>query len=97
MINSNAQVGRNCRLHPGVTIGDSKGFAPVIGDEVFIGPGAGVYGNVSIGDRVHIAPGATVWTDVPDDTIVLPASPTFRVRDGDTVQAVLRRRVRPNG
>lgn len=54
VVNSEAVIGKNCNIHHGVTIGqanrgDKKGY-PVIGDRVFIGPGAVVIiGKVKVG------------------------------------------------
>ena len=74
-----AAIGRNCTLFHQVTIGsntlkDSRGFgAPVIGDDVYIGCGAKIIGNVRIGNRVLIGANCVVTRDVPDDsTVVLP-------------------------
>lgn len=40
VVNKDARIGRNCRIHVGVNIGSVKGGAPQIGDNVYIGPGA---------------------------------------------------------
>ncbi|MFC7756031.1 serine acetyltransferase [Tsukamurella soli] len=69
VVNQNAIVGRNCRLHQGVTIGEANGKAPVIGDDVHISPNAMVIG-ADVGDRVGIRAGAVVTKDVPDDVDV---------------------------
>jgi serine O-acetyltransferase len=67
------------RLHPKVRIGDRVGImhevtiattqhrvgAPVIGNDVFIGPGAKIVGPVTIGDGATIAPNSLVISDVP--------------------------------
>jgi len=44
--------------------------APVIGDNVFIGSGAKIIGNIKIGSNVFIAPNATVIRDVEDGVTV---------------------------
>ncbi|MBN9177786.1 MAG: serine acetyltransferase [Microbacterium sp.] len=84
VVNSKAQVGRNCRLHPGVTLGSTRDEAPVIGDEVFLGPGAAVFGAVTIGNRVHIGPGVVITRDVDDDMVVYPTKPLSRARTRPT-------------
>ncbi|MDR6173592.1 serine acetyltransferase [Nocardioides zeae] len=66
VVNGDAVVGRNCRIHQNVTIGAIGGEAPVIGDDVFIGPGAGIYGPVRIGSGAKIGPHAYVVDDVPE-------------------------------
>lgn len=84
VINSKARVGANCRLHHGVTIGSTRGKAPLIGDEVFMAPGSSVYGEVVVGDRVHLGPGVVIIEDVGDDTVHLPAAASQRKRTRDT-------------
>lgn len=78
-ISSGAIVGDNCVIFHQVTIGsntlvDSKGKgAPTIGDNVYIGCGAKIIGNVKIGNNVRIGANCVVTQDVPDNsTIVLP-------------------------
>lgn len=65
VVHPDARIGARCRIHQGVTIGAANGGAPVIGDDVFIGPNALVLGPVSIGDRAFIYPSAVVTSDVP--------------------------------
>lgn len=54
-----AKVGKNCRIHPSTCIGDYNG-APVIGDNVYIGPGAKLFGNITIGNNVAIGANSVV-------------------------------------
>lgn len=71
IINKNAKIGRGGVIYPGVTIGQtSHGKVPVIGDNVFIGLGAKVFGDIKIGNNVIIAPNAIVVKDVPDNAVV---------------------------
>jgi serine O-acetyltransferase len=68
-VHPNARVGANCRIHQGVTLGEAKGRAPTLGDDVYIYPGAIVLG-VDVGSRVGIRAGAVVTKPVPDDAEV---------------------------
>lgn len=75
VINMEAVIGDNCYLSHGVTIGKTnrgvlKGV-PMIGDYVWIGPGAVIVGAVTIGDNVLIAPNAYVNVSVPSNSIVI--------------------------
>ena len=70
-----AVIGKNCTIFHQVTIGGGKGGAPVIGDDVMIGPGAKILGGVHIGNRVNIGANAVVVKDVPDDTTVVVDHP----------------------
>lgn len=61
-----AQIGSNCRIHEGVTIGATNGSneAAIIGDNVFIGSGAKIIGKVKISSNVAIAANAVVVNDI---------------------------------
>jgi serine O-acetyltransferase len=63
VVNSDAKVGRNCRLHVCVNIGKNplgNNNAPVIGDNCYIGPGAKIFGDITIGDNSFIGANAVV-------------------------------------
>ncbi len=69
-----ARIGLNCNLSQLVTIGVSrrgelKGV-PVIGDEVYIGPGAVIFGAIQVGDRAAIGANCVVTKDVPEDAVM---------------------------
>lgn len=72
VINPNAKVGDNCRIHEGVTIGTTNGstMAPKIGNNCFIGTGAKIIGDIVIGNNVAIGAGAVVVCDVKDNVTV---------------------------
>jgi serine O-acetyltransferase len=76
------RIGRNCWLHHGVTIGWDyfTGRRPRIGDDVFIGAGAKVFGDVTIGDRVRIGANAVVARDITADSAVSVAATRIRSR-----------------
>ena len=44
---------------------------PIIGDNVYIGAGAIIIGNIKVGNNVVIGAGAVVVTDVPDRAIII--------------------------
>jgi serine O-acetyltransferase len=69
------KIGKNCNLSQGVTVGKTnrgknKGY-PVIGDNVYIGPGAKVIGAVKVGNNVAIGANCVVTKDVPDNAVVV--------------------------
>lgn len=70
-INSAVSIGKNCTILQMVTIGWNKDGAPQIGDNVMIGAGAILVGNIRIGNNVKIGAGAIVVEDVPDDCTVV--------------------------
>jgi serine O-acetyltransferase len=70
VVSDTAVVGRNCRIHADVNIGVANGAAPTIGDRVYIGPGAKIFGGIVIGDDVAIGANAVVNRDVPSGVSV---------------------------
>ena len=56
----------NLTIENGVTIGAEKGESPTLGDNVFIGAGAKIIGDVKIGSDVKIGANAVVLKDLPD-------------------------------
>ena len=64
-----AHVGANCRIHPSTSIGDYNG-APTLGDNVYIGPGAKLYGPITIGSNVAIGANAVVNNSFPDNCTI---------------------------
>jgi len=74
VINPRAIIGENCNISQGVTIGivnsGPKQGVPIIGDRVYIGPGAKVIGNIKIGNDVAIGANAVVINDVTDSVTV---------------------------
>ena len=75
VVSQKATIGRNCNISQGVTIGRAnrgrnRGY-PVLGDNVYIGPGAVIAGSVRIGNNVAIGANCVVTMDIPDDSVVV--------------------------
>lgn len=72
-ISRHAKIGEGCIIFQGVTIGsntlsDSKNHgSPTIGNNVYIGSGATIVGNIVIGDNVRIGANTTVTKSVESD------------------------------
>ena len=68
VVSTAAKIGKNCRLHEGVNIGATNGstLAPKIGDNVFIGSGAKIIGDISIADNVAIGANAVVVKSITE-------------------------------
>lgn len=69
-----ASFGDYCRIRNGVVIGlrhVDDPCAPRIGNNVDIGAGAKILGNISIGNNVVIGANAVVISDVPDNHIAV--------------------------
>lgn len=68
------EIGANCVLHHNVTLGQrvaagSQGV-PRFGDNVWIGPGCTVTGDVTVGDGVTISAGTVLSKSVPAGALV---------------------------
>jgi len=78
------EFGNNCSVAQGVTVG-SKGAGksngwPVFGNDVYIGAGAKVIGNIRIGNNVTIGANCVVLNDVPDDSLVVGVPGKFKTK-----------------
>lgn len=75
VIGETSIIGDNCLIYHNVTLGSVKNIKskrhPTIGNNVMIGTGAVILGNIIIGDNVKIGANATILKDVlPNQTIV---------------------------
>jgi serine O-acetyltransferase len=85
VVSVNAKIGANCRIHPSTCIGAAGGKkeAPTIGDNVYIGPGAKLYGNIIIGNNIAIAPNAAVSSSFTDEKILIGGVPARYIKNID--------------
>lgn len=78
VVNGNARIGKNCCIQNNVNIGNNgKGSqkSPQIGDNVYIGPGAVLYGNITIADNCFIGANAVVNKSVTEEYSVIVGVP----------------------
>lgn len=77
-------IGDDCLIYHGVTLGMTGKHGgkrhPTLGNNVMVGAGSIVLGDIYIGDNVRIAAGSVVIHDVPNDTTVA-GNPAHVVRD----------------
>lgn len=81
IVNQNASVGKNCRLHACTTIGatNGKSKAPIIGDNVYIGSGAKVIGDIRIGNNIAIGANSVVNKSFEEDNITIAGIPAKQI------------------
>ncbi len=88
VVNEQVIIGKNCNLSQQVTIGVSRRGAragvPVIGDNVYIGPGAKIFGNVRVGNNAAIGANCVVTQDVPDFGVMVGVPGRVISYDGST-------------
>lgn len=84
---SATRIGRNCTLTHNVTIGlglaGPENILPTIGDNVWIGTGSVIAGNITIGDGVTISAGSIVTRSIPAGCLVAGNPARVIARDYD--------------
>jgi len=77
VINQNVTVGANCRIHADTNIGASGGTdkAPQIGDNVYIGPGVKIFGDISISSNVAIGANSVVAKSFDKEHVMIAGIP----------------------
>tara|TARA_R110002020_G_scaffold350396_5_gene563804 strand:- start:556 stop:1140 length:585 start_codon:yes stop_codon:yes gene_type:complete len=85
IVSNHAKVGKNCRIHACTNIGASGGGnrAPHIGNNVYIGPGAKIFGDIDIADNIAIAANSSVNKSFSNPNIMLAGSPAVEVKNID--------------
>ncbi len=75
VIGETAEIGNDVLIYQQVTLGgtgkEHGKRHPTIGNNVILGAGAKILGNIKIGDNVRIGAGSVVVEDVPDDCTVV--------------------------
>ncbi len=80
IVNARARVGARGAMHPGVTIGASRGKVPTIGNDVILDPGAKIFGGVTMADGSRAAANAVVTSDVQSGEIAFGVPARARPR-----------------
>lgn len=93
VIGETAQIADNVLLYQGVTLGGTgleKGKRhPTVGNNVVIGAGAKVLGNITIGDNSYIGANAVVVRDVPPNSTIVGVPGRVTKQDGKKIDVVL--------
>jgi serine O-acetyltransferase len=93
VIGETAIIGDNVLLYQGATLGGTglvKGKRhPTIGNNVVIGAGAKVLGNITIGDNSYVGANAVVIKDVPANSTVVGVPGRITKQDGKKIELSL--------
>jgi len=93
VIGETAIIGDNVLLYQGVSLGGTsleKGKRhPTIGNNVVIGAGAKVLGNITVGDDSYIGANAVVIQDVPPNSTVVGVPGRITKQDGKKIDTSL--------
>jgi serine O-acetyltransferase len=98
IVNAKARVGANCRIHVSTNIGESGGVsgAPIIGDNVYIGPGAKIYGAIRIADNIAIAANAAVSRSFLNSNMMIGGVPARELKELD-IKQIIKNALEPEG
>ena len=90
VIGETAIIGNYVLIYQGVTLGgtgkESGKRHPTLGDNVVVGAGAKVLGNIQIGNNVRIGAGSVVLRQVPSDCTVVGVPGRIVYRFGERVE-----------
>ena len=85
VVNDLARIGSFCDIHQGVNIGQ-QGFeitdVPTIGNNVWIGPGAKIFGKIEIADGCAIGANAVVNKSFNEKFITIAGVPAKKIGQG---------------
>lgn len=86
VVGETAIIGDYCLIYQGVTLGgtgkESGKRHPTLGENVVVGSGAKVLGNIQVGNNVRIGAGSVVLRDVPSDCTVVGVPGRIIYRSG---------------
>ena len=68
--------------------GGKKG-APTIGDNVYLGPGAKIYGEITLANNIAVAANACVGRSILEENIVVGGIPAKKIKDFD-IKSILK-------
>jgi len=93
VVGETAVIGDNVTLFQGVTLGgtgkETGKRHPTIGNNVVIGAGAKVLGNIKIGDNSYIGANAVVLRDVPHNSTVVGVPGHVTKQDGKKIDLMM--------
>ena len=93
VVGETAVIGDNVLLYQGVTLGGTgleKGKRhPTIGNNVVIGAGAKILGNITIGDNSYIGANAVLIKDVPSNSTVVGVPGRITKQEGKKIEISL--------
>ncbi|MCA0132691.1 serine O-acetyltransferase [Winogradskyella alexanderae] len=77
VVNKSTKVGANCRMHACVNIGASGGeaAAPQLGNNVYIAPGAKIFGKIKIPNNTAIGANAVVNKSFEKENTIIAGIP----------------------
>lgn len=85
-INPGCKIGANCRIHISTNIATEAGEeakAPIIGDNVYIGPGVKIFGSIKIASNSAIGANAVVTKSFHNQGKLIAGIPAKEIKEVD--------------
>ncbi|WP_456082597.1 serine O-acetyltransferase EpsC [Leptotrichia sp.] len=90
VIGETAVIGNDCTIYHGVTLGGIAGITgknkkrhPTIGNNVSVGTGAKILGNITIGNNAKIGANSVVLKDVPNNAVAVGIPARIITKDAE--------------
>jgi serine O-acetyltransferase len=81
VVSPESKIGYNCRINPGVVIGNNRYKGPRIGNNVFIGSGAKIIGDIELADGIAVGANSVVRQSFLEPNITIAGIPAKKVSD----------------
>jgi serine O-acetyltransferase len=92
VIGETSEIGDNVTMYQGVVLGgvskDPVKRHPTVGNNVVIGTGAKLLGDIKIGNNVKIGANSVVVNDVPDNSVVVGVPGKIISREGEKIEKI---------
>lgn len=82
VVNGKAVIGENCRFHGNNCVGNSgvdTSLCPTLGDNIMLGVGAKVLGNVRLANNIKVGAGAVVVSSFLEEGITIAGVPARKI------------------
>ena len=92
LVANGARIGKNCRIHVDVVIGTRPGpddLVPTLGDNCYIGPGAKLFGAITIGPNTAIGANSVVNSSFPEGFCTIAGAPARKVSDTPSTEFII--------
>lgn len=82
IVNENAKIGENCKLHGGNCIGNNgiSDKSPKIGDNLDLGIGAKIIGDIKLGNNIIVGANAVITRSFEIDNVTLVGVPAHTIK-----------------
>ena len=92
VVHPDSRIGKNCRLHIGVVIGTRPGpkdLVPMLGDNIYIGPGVKISGPITIASNIAIGANSVVMHDFDTPSVTIAGAPARKISDKGSEEYII--------